>query len=818
MNVFSSSNLRVWAGLTSQRRSSSTEFAKEGPEFRQILLWLPFLLMVGSICGLAQDTNFARQFEGVKRDPKALYAFLKKMPKGGELHSHLSGAVPFERLLNIAIGQRFNVAFTRDDGYVCGFVPPSGSREWKNPCDTAKLENKKAEELSPGELIKLRDAVTLDLKDRERGEDSGFAEFNRIFDRLSALTDNADVMPDLVQEVMEEAAANKVSYLELKVNPISRRNLKGEEVTIEELVARLRRAVKEKNRRLGPDNTVVVNFIVGIRRQTPNEPGGVTGLRPIACSSGPRCPSRLRQAYFLAARRYSDVVVGVDLAGLPEVDSPADFAALMREFDEASITLHAGETLDPKRQNHIQEAILAGAKRVGHAFNLENSRGATALVCTRQTPLEISLTSNRLLGLLQGDDLKTHPFPRYFRAQICGEKRRLEIGHLPVTLNTDDAGIFQTDLTNEFFLAVTTFDLSWDEVKLLCRNSLTYAFATDSERQSLLERWEREMAKFESVSESPETFSRGINYLLGILRKFLSWILGGEIVRSFLGALFLVLIYAIFYLLYVIRHDRHYITIAPFRVWGGVQRSLPGEGIAARLREELTCLLNEMTSPLPQQPSGGPLSLGPGVLSPTETYVGLEYKGISLEALNTFLRRVSGRELVITGDLMSHSSGLLLVVRTTDNAPWETSVENSDSALGLALQRVAVRVLTTLTQKFQPKAADAFVLLQIKARELEEYDQAFRLAQLGMEAAPDTPTAKSNAKSNLATAHNDIGIRLAEQKKYKEAVSEFETAVELNPHFEGAYKNLAQAYEEFGEHEKAAEALRKVERTTSTQR
>ncbi|MEA2142403.1 MAG: adenosine deaminase, partial [Solirubrobacteraceae bacterium] len=49
------------------------------------------------------ERRTARQLESIRDDPAKLHAFLAAMPKGGDLHNHLSGAVPTETLIGYAV-------------------------------------------------------------------------------------------------------------------------------------------------------------------------------------------------------------------------------------------------------------------------------------------------------------------------------------------------------------------------------------------------------------------------------------------------------------------------------------------------------------------------------------------------------------------------------------------------------------------------------------------------------------------------------------------------------------------------------------------
>ncbi|MEM7613078.1 MAG: adenosine deaminase, partial [Pseudomonadota bacterium] len=97
--------------------------------------------------------------------------------------------------------------------------------------------------------------------------------------------------------------------------------------------------------------------------------------------------------------------------------------------------------------------------------------------------IETNLISNLLLNYV--DDYAQHPFPEFLRTGI------------PVALSTDDRGMWDSTLTDEFFVAVREFDLTWDEVVQLSRNSLQYAFVDDETKARLLADFDARLARFE---------------------------------------------------------------------------------------------------------------------------------------------------------------------------------------------------------------------------------------------------------------------------------------------------------------------------------
>jgi len=516
---------------------------------RHLIVFAALCLPLSLSCrGGDRTAAFGERFDDLRAaaatDAEArqqLGRLMAELPKGGDLHSHLSGTTQFPDLLAIAEAEGFDLVFRDEGTELCGFSKSGrGNRAFP---DGACRQGEGVEDIPAGVVRKtpallevVREAITIDQGEGD-GEATGFGEFNLIFGRLDNLTDRPSVMGELIRSTMREAFRTHVSYLELKLNPIGRYEaelVRGSwadvPVAVEEVVAEVRAAVEDENRLLkerweahpwlaGGDpatggrsattnpwpahwpEPVEVRFVVGGDRTRPLREGGLTLMEPILCHD-PRveeCPDRLRQAYYLTtASPHADIFVGIDFVRLPEVDFPLDvplgdaLAELSEEFGPVKLTLHAGETRDPAWGHHVAEAIEAGARRIGHGLNMRSSPESVERFCRSRVLLEVSLTSNMAMNLV--GELRSHPFPEFFRGGICGEGT----GYRPVSLNTDDAGVFETDLSAEFLQAVQAFELTWDEIKLLARNSLTFAFADDPTREALLARWEDQMAALEA--------------------------------------------------------------------------------------------------------------------------------------------------------------------------------------------------------------------------------------------------------------------------------------------------------------------------------
>ncbi len=174
-------------------------------------------------------------------------------------------------------------------------------------------------------------------------------------------------------------------------------------------------------------------------------------------------------AAFRAAAEAKDLgVVGVDLAGDEDKFPLSTFAGSLALAREAglSITIHAGETGNPAAVREAVEDL--GAARIGHGIAAALDPSVAALLRERGVALEISITSNWIVGAVPSRE--AHPI-RHLR----------DLG-VTVTVNTDDPALFDVTLDEELALAARLLDLDLDGLLALQHAAVDAGFAPDADR------------------------------------------------------------------------------------------------------------------------------------------------------------------------------------------------------------------------------------------------------------------------------------------------------------------------------------------------
>ncbi len=172
--------------------------------------------------------------------------------------------------------------------------------------------------------------------------------------------------------------------------------------------------------------------------------------------------------YAIKWKRSDETVVGFGIGGEERL-GPAKW--FRKPFDRAReaglrISVHAGETAGPKS---IWSAIKnLGAERIGHGLSAFKDPELIAYLKENRIPLEMSPVSNYRTGALyqhrKSDDLAAHPIAEYHRQGVI------------VTLNTDDPGLFDTTL-NEEYARLHAAGMSQEELVAVSKNGHRAAFS-----------------------------------------------------------------------------------------------------------------------------------------------------------------------------------------------------------------------------------------------------------------------------------------------------------------------------------------------------
>jgi adenosine deaminase len=419
----------------------------------------------------SSEARTAAYLQQIRDRPPYLDAFLRRMPKGGDLHSHLSGAVYAESY----------VRWAADDG-LC--IIRASLTFAKPPCRFPDQVSSAQANRDPVLYRQLIDALSMRefLPISESGHDHFFATFSK----FGAAGDNH--FGDMLAEVADRAAGQSVSYLELMASPgMGAARAIGKAVGWNDDLASLRarvmgaamtQAVIEARHEIDVAETAMRQRLhCG---SDAARPGCAVTIRFLAQVIRSFPPEQVFAQFVLAFElaKADRQVVGLNLV------APEDNEVAVRDYDvqmrmlgflhalspDVKISLHAGEltpALVPREalRSHIRGAVeVAHANRIGHGVDImgeDDTPGLLAEMAKRRTLVEINLTSNDTILDVVGT---RHPFEAYRRAGV------------PLALSTDDEGVSRIDLTHEYERATLTYGLGYADLKTLARNSLEYAY------------------------------------------------------------------------------------------------------------------------------------------------------------------------------------------------------------------------------------------------------------------------------------------------------------------------------------------------------
>jgi hypothetical protein len=462
--------------------------------------WIAFSLISGLLFAQTPEQRTSNYLESVRENPPLLEAFLSEMPKGGDLHNHLIGAVYAESYLQYAINDKLCI----DRKALAFAIPPCDESQNTVPAESA-LTNPFLYRVML-DALSMRDFHPYSQPGlSESGEDHFFATFGRFGPVLQAHTG------EMLAEVASRAARQNESYLELTVGfdhttaalaakvgwsgdfdqLRERLNAAGIQNAVTETRKVIDQAEAEKDRllncsdsaRADPGCKITIRYIYEVLRGTPRE----------------QVFAEIMSGFALVQADHRYVSVN---PVMPEDGYTAmhDYDLHMRMFDyfhklypSVHLTEHAGELaagLVPPwgLRFHIREAVEVGhAQRIGHGVDVLEEDHATDLLremAQKHVAVEICLTSNDLIIGVKGD---RHPFLDYRKYGV------------PVVIATDDEGVSRSDMTHEYLRAVESYGLTYGDLKQIVHNSIEYSFAEPEAKSRLMADLNARFARFEAA-------------------------------------------------------------------------------------------------------------------------------------------------------------------------------------------------------------------------------------------------------------------------------------------------------------------------------
>jgi hypothetical protein len=413
-------------------------------------------------------------FESLRKSPPQAFAFLLQMPKGADLHNHLSGAIYAESFIQWAAEKGLCVNTTT---FVLTQTPCKPNTDGYAPMTTA---------LTSGLLYRqLIDAWS--MRNWQYSGQSGHDQFFDTFGKFGPATYNQTGR--MLAEETARAARGQVLYLELMLTPdeglssqlgqtagwngnpqatLDKLKAAGIAKAVTQGIENLRQAEQQKNDLLkcgtaqaDPGCSVTVRYVFQVSRGS--------ALGPVY--------AQMVAGFMLASDPQSKVVALNLVQAEDGLASMQNFTTQMQMLDflhnlypSAHITLHAGELapglVPPDGLSfHIRSSVLTGhAERIGHGVDIMHELNPDELLkelARRNVMIEICLTSNDVILGIRGKD---HPLLTYIQYGV------------PVALATDDEGVSRSEISREYLKAAIEQELGYLQLKTMARTSLQFAF------------------------------------------------------------------------------------------------------------------------------------------------------------------------------------------------------------------------------------------------------------------------------------------------------------------------------------------------------
>lgn len=432
-------------------------------------------------CAQQSEHATAAAMEALRHDPSAMQEFLIAVPKGGDLHHHLSGSVYAETFLQWAdqsgdyCVQSSNLSLSRSCGDGNDVPVPTGRRDLFL------------------EVVRAWSMLDFVPSQNESGADHFFATFSK-FGAISGAEHGR-----MLADVKRRAATENLLYIEPMLTSNSTARSLGEdlwaggtfgEADFESFHSLLLGdsgfpAARARLLDDADNSEEIANAELECQSAEPKLGCDVvTRYQAYISRSGSQQGVFAQMVAAYEAAIVEPRIVGLNLVG------PEDGSTAMANYDlqmemlgylggyyagdsPLRLSLHAGEITSDSVpggyqlgvESHIRKAVeIAGASRIGHGVDVlfENDpQGLLTDLREGGVLVEICLASNDIILEVTGDQ---HPIHEYLAQGV------------PVSLATDDQAVARSSIAAEFFRGVMDEGLDYYELKQMSRASLQYSF------------------------------------------------------------------------------------------------------------------------------------------------------------------------------------------------------------------------------------------------------------------------------------------------------------------------------------------------------
>ena len=460
----------------------------------------------------AGEMKASKAFDVAHRTALTMHAFLERMPKGADLHMHLSGAVYAETFLRDGAAERLCV-----NPATLAFVPNIGTTRDLPVQAVCAASGVPASSVLKNQVLydQLVDSFSMRGYVPTPGV-TGHDQFFATFGRFGALGRGHD--GEWLDEVATRAAAQNEQYLEVMMTPSFSKAAKlgyqlgwpkgpvdgstsgGDSAHVDTSDPSLDKRAAGAAELAGIRAKLLAG---GLRDEVATDREEIAQAfaerdRREHCGradAAPGCSVTIRVIYqvlraFAPEQVFAQTLLGFEVASVdPRVVGinyvqPEDAYMAMSEYHrqmvwmdylhgvypKVHISLHAGELapgmVPPEGLRfHIREAVdLGHAERIGHGVDVmyeERPEDLLKEMAARHVMVEINLTSN---DVILGVTSNYHSLPAYRAAGV------------PVALSTDDEGVSRIDLTHEYTRAALDYKLSYVDLKNMARTGIAHSF------------------------------------------------------------------------------------------------------------------------------------------------------------------------------------------------------------------------------------------------------------------------------------------------------------------------------------------------------